>query len=64
MENEKTLKLLYGGMVVLGGAIAGLLAFTANRFRTSESVMIVIGGMIAGIGLAMVCHALSELFKR
>lgn len=64
MEKEKGLKLLYSGAIVLGGATAGIWAFTANRFLMSESVMIMIGGMIAGIGLGMVCHAMSVLVKR
>lgn len=64
MKNEKALKLLYGGAAVFGGAIAGMWAFTANRFQTSEIVMIIIGGIIAGIGLGMICHAMSVLVKR
>ena len=60
----KPLKLLYGGTTVLCGSIAGIWAFTANRFQISESMMIVIGGMIAGIGLGMICHAMSVLLKR
>ena len=64
MKNEKALKLLYGGATILGGAIAGMWTFTANRFQTSESVMIIIRGIIAGIGFGMICHAMSVLVKR
>lgn len=64
MENKKTLKLLYGGAMVLCGAIAGIWAFTANRFQISESIMIVAGGITAGIGLGMICHAMSVLIKK
>lgn len=64
MENKKALKLLYGGSSVFCGAIAGIWAFTANRFQISESLLVVIGGMIAGIGLGMVCHGMSVLVKR
>lgn len=64
MKNMNPLKLLYGGAIVLCGSITGIWAFTANRFQISESMMIVIGGMITGIGLGMICHAMSVLSKK
>ncbi len=65
MDNRKeTVRLLYIGSIILCGALAGIWAFTANRFQISESIMIVFGGMIAGIGLGAICHAITSLLRK
>lgn len=40
-------------MVVCGG-IAGIWAFTANRFKLSEIVLIIIGGVAIGYGIGLI----------
>ncbi len=63
MDREKAIKLLYGGAMILGGSIAGIWSFTANRFTMSECIWIILGGMIAGLGLGCILHAMSVLIK-
>lgn len=63
--NEKVLiKLLYGGSIILGGSVTGIWAFTANRFLTSECISIILGGMLAGIGFGLICHAVTALLRK
>ena len=64
MRGKKSaVHLLYEGSAVLGGTLAGLWAFTANRFQISESVMIVFWGMVAGASFATICYAIIRLLK-
>lgn len=58
-EKEKAAKsvyAIYGGFAVLCGAVAGVWAFTANRFNFYERQMIILGGVMIGLGLGTVCH--------
>lgn len=63
-NNKKTLRLLYRGSIILGGSVAGIWAFTANRFLISECMFVILGGMIAGIGIGLICHAVTTLLKK
>jgi uncharacterized membrane-anchored protein YitT (DUF2179 family) len=64
MKNDNAVQMLYSGAVILGGSITGLWSFTADRFTTSECIFIILGGMITGIGLGLICHALTTLLRR
>lgn len=65
MDNRRqAVRLLYIGCMILCGALAGIWAFTANRFQISESIMIIIGGMVAGSGLGAICHAMISLLRK
>lgn len=52
-KNEKNNYIYLGPMVVCGG-IAGIWAFTANRFKLSEIVLIIIGGVAIGYGIGLI----------
>jgi hypothetical protein len=55
-------KLLYCGFIIFGGTLCGMYGFAANRFRTDEILLLVIGGIIAGISLAMIfCGVISSI---
>jgi uncharacterized membrane protein len=56
-------KLLYCGFLIFGGTLCGIYGFTANRFRTDEIILLVIGGIIAGISLAMIFCGVISLIK-
>ena len=49
---------IYTGLTFICGTIAGIWAFSANRFRYDEMLMIVAGGMTIGLLLASVCQAI------
>lgn len=66
-EREKTVKPvygIYGGFAVLCGAVAGVWAFTANRFNFHEQQMIILGGVVIGLGLGAVCHGMLRYVDR
>ena len=49
---------IYTSLAFICGTIAGIWAFSANRFRYDEMLMIVAGGMTIGLLLASVCQAI------
>jgi hypothetical protein len=68
MDNRKdiinrTKRLLYCGFALFGGTLTGMYAFTANRFRMDEIFFLVIGGIIAGLSLAMIFCSIVSLVK-
>ena len=54
--NTKAMLRMYIGFSFLFGTIAGLWAFSANRFRPDEMILISGAGMIIGLCVAAVCH--------
>ena len=59
--NEKT-NYIYLGSTIVCGSIAGIWAFTANRFNFSEMALIIIGGVAIGYGIGLVINGvLKEL---
>lgn len=62
--NIKTIRTLYIGFAVLFAALVGICAFTANRFRTDECILIMAGGVVAGLALASICHTVTRLLKK
>ncbi|MDR2927900.1 MAG: hypothetical protein LBV41_06855 [Cytophagaceae bacterium] len=56
-------KLLYCGFLIFGGTLCGIYGFTANRFRTDEIIFLIIGGIVAGISLAMIFCGIISLIK-
>ncbi len=57
-NNTKAKKKIYISLAFLFGTIAGIWAFSANRFRYDEMIFIVAGGMTIGLFLASVCQAI------
>ena len=51
--NEKN-NYIYWGLMILCGSIAGILGFTANRFKFSEMFLIIIVGIAIGYGIGLV----------
>lgn len=62
--NPKTIRKLYLGFIFLCGAMAGIWAGTANRFRYIEMVWIIGAGMLIGLCLAVVCHNILRYLKK
>ena len=54
-NNEKT-NYIYLGSTIVCGSIAGIWAFTANRFNFSEMALIIIGGVAIGYGIGLVIN--------
>ena len=54
-RNEKT-NYIYLGSTIVCGSIAGIWAFTANRFNFSEMAFIIIGGVAIGYGIGLVIN--------
>lgn len=50
------IKNLYYALAIICGSIAGVWSFTANRFRFSEIILIVVIGMIVGVCSGVVCN--------
>ncbi len=57
-NNTKAKKKIYISLAFLFGTIAGIWAFSANRFRYDEMLLIVAGGMTIGLCLATLCQAI------
>lgn len=45
---------IYLGTMVVCGSIAGIWTFTANRFKLSEIILIIIGGVAIGYGIGLI----------
>ena len=57
-NNTKPMKKIFIGLVFLCGTIAGIWAFSANRFRYDEMIRIIGAGMVIGLCLATVCQSI------
>lgn len=44
------------GMMIIWGCLAGIWAFSANRFRYDEMILIVLGGIAVGFGIGIVIY--------
>ena len=62
--NAKPIYSLYAGMAVLAAAIAGIWAFTANRFRIDECLMVVLAGAVIGCAAGFVLQVLVRLLRK
>lgn len=56
-----TMKKLYRGFIIIFALIAGIWAFSANRFRYSEMFMIMLAGGAIGYGIALIVQVLSGM---
>ena len=54
-RNEK-INYIYLGSTIVCGSIAGIWAFSANRFNFSEMALIIIGGVAIGYGIGLVIN--------
>ena len=57
-SNTKRRIKIYTGLAFICGTIAGIWAFSANRFRYDEMILIIAGGLTIGLFLASVCQAI------
>ncbi len=57
-KKTKPMKKIYISLVFLCGTIAGIWAFSANRFRYDEMLGIIGAGMVIGLCLATVCQSI------
>ena len=49
---------IYTSLAFICGTIAGIWAFSANRFRYDEMIFIVAGGLTIGLFLATLCQSI------
>lgn len=64
MINRKDVYSLYFSFALIFATLAGIWAFTANRFRTDECLFIALGGAVVGLGIGFIVYVLSNLFKK
>lgn len=64
MTNRKTIYSLYFGFAIIFALIAGILSFTANRFRIVECFFIVIAGAVLGCAISLIIQVISNLFRK
>ena len=55
-DNTDKYNYIYIGSTMICGSIAGIWAFTANRFNFSEMALIIIGGVAIGYGIGLVIN--------
>lgn len=55
-DNSK--KPIYLGLMLVCGSLAGIWAFTANRFNYNEIILIIIGGVAVGYGIGLVINSI------
>lgn len=60
--NKKTIQSIYWGFVVIFAAVAGVWAFTANRFQFIECFFIILAGAAVGFGIGLIFQVVSNLF--
>ena len=57
-SNTKKKKNIYISLAFICGTIAGIWAFSANRFRYDEMIVIIAGGLTIGLFLATLCQSI------
>lgn len=62
-DNTKAIGKIYIGFSLLCGTVAGIWSFSANRFRHDEMTLIIVGGMVIGLCLAVVCHNILKYLR-
>lgn len=62
-DQIKAIKGVYIGFMLLGGVIAGVWSFAANRFRYEEMGLIAGAGMLMGVCIALICHNILKYLK-
>lgn len=64
VTDKKTFYPLYQGFVLIFATMFGVWSFTANRFRTVESVFIILAGAVVGLGIGLIFQVFSNWFRR
>ena len=59
MAGRERSRILYIGFAVLSSTIAGIWAFTANRFQIAECLLIVLAGAVIGFAAALILQAIN-----
>lgn len=52
------------GAMIIGGVIAGIWSFGANRFRNIEILFITIGGVAIGYGIGMIINGILKRIEK
>ena len=63
-ETGDSIKNIYIGLAVIGGSIAGVWSFAANRFRRDEIILLIVVGMLVGVCLGVVFHNILRYIDR
>ena len=63
LDITESLKSLYISGAVVCGALAGIWAFSANRFRNIEIILITLAGAAIGLGIGVFIKNTSKKFK-
>lgn len=61
---KKITSSFYLGFSLVCATLAGILSFTANRFRIDECIFIACAGAIIGLGLGFIAQTLTTLSKK
>lgn len=64
LTNKKTIYSLYLGFAVIFATIAGIWAFTANRFSMVEGLFIVLAGAVVGMSIGLIVQVVFNLFRK
>ncbi len=64
MTNKKTIYSLYLGFAVVFGTIAGIWAFTANRFHVYECFLIMVAGAAIGCAIALIIQTILNFIRK
>ena len=62
-NNTAFLRNICVGLAAFCSSIAGVWAFSANRFRYDEILLITAAGIIGGVCLGLVCHSILVFLK-
>lgn len=62
-QNERSIKDLYIGCILICSIITGIWSFTANRFNYHECLCIMIAGGLIGLGIALVIQILVNIIN-
>ncbi|MBQ3029603.1 MAG: helix-turn-helix transcriptional regulator [Agathobacter sp.] len=63
-ESAELIKKIRVGLAIIFGAILGVWAYSANRFRYDEILMFTGVGAVVGYCLGMVCHSILKYLKK
>lgn len=61
--NNKKINYIYLGTMIIGGSIAGIYGFCANRFRYDEILYIILCGNAVGYGIGLVINGILKSFE-
>lgn len=63
INNKKSFESISLGFIVISSTIAGIWSFTANRFRTIESIFIILTGALVGWGISLIVKVILRFYR-